>query len=268
MSTHGYWNAGTYPAHPPEQYDSDTNPANQANALDNQMAQLRSVMQVGKPNMKLFFTEAGTSYDPGISYGSAGVSQNQLFAQAAVGVRSHIIVLGGGAQMTTLFFGPDYPGEVGYGSFFDLNNAQGAFGASNLSPKPEAMAFAAMTRALDGTNTLGRVKGTPGGTYVYAFQQLGNGKVVTAAWAHSNAQWPTSNGTYSTTYSTSYSLQVDNPGTSGNVSKIDGYGNITTVPYSNGQVSLTLTEVPQYIVSNNATVAKNNSTVPVGYTGQ
>ncbi|MEI5996665.1 hypothetical protein H3V53_05430 [Paraburkholderia bengalensis] len=267
VSTHGYWNAGTFPSHPPELQDSDPDPANQLNALDNQVAQLRSVMQAGKPNMKLFFTEAGTSYDPGITYAS-GPSQNQLFAHAAVGVRSHIIVLGGGAQMTTLFYGADYPGETGYGSFFDLNNANGAFGASNLSPKPEAMAFAAMTRVLDGTNTLGRVKNTPAGTFAYAFQQLGNGKVVTAAWTHSNSQWPTSNGTYSQTYSTSYSLQVDNAGTSGNVTKIDGYGNVSTVPYTNGQVSLTLTEVPQYIVSNNATVAKNNSTVPVGYTGQ
>ena len=133
----------------------------------------------------------------------------------------------------------DYPGEVGYGSFFDLNNAQGAFGASNLSPKPEAMAFATMTRVLDGTNTLGRVKNTPSGTFVYDFQQLNNGKVVTAAWTHNNSQWP-ANGVYSTTYSTSYSLQVDNAGTSGNVTKIDGYGNVTTLPYSNGQVSLTL----------------------------
>ena len=66
-------------------------------------------------------------------------------------------------RSTTLFYGADYPGEVGYGTFFDLNDAQGAFGASNLSPKPEAMAFATMTRALDGTNTLGRVNGTPSG---------------------------------------------------------------------------------------------------------
>jgi hypothetical protein len=176
--------------------------------------------------------------------------------------------LGGGAQVTTLFFGPDYPGEVGYGSFFDLNNAQGSFGATNLSPKPEAMAFAAMTRALDGTNTLGRVNGTPSGTFAYAFQQLGNGKVVTAAWTHSNAQWPATGGQYSQTYTSAYSLQVDNAGTSGNVTKIDGYGNVSTVPYTNGHATLTLTEVPQYIVSNNATVAKANSTVPVGYTGQ
>ncbi|CAB3810382.1 hypothetical protein LMG28614_07308 [Paraburkholderia ultramafica] len=91
---------------------------------------------------------------------------------------------------------------------------------------------------------------------------------MTAAWTHNNAQWPTSSGAYSQTYSTGYSLQVDNPGTSGNVTKIDGYGNVSTVAYTNGTVSLTLTEVPQYIVSNNATVAQANSTVPVGYTGQ
>jgi hypothetical protein len=268
VTSHGYWNAGTYPAHPPELQDSDPSPANQANALDNQMTQLRSVMQAGKPNMKLFFTEAGTSYDPGLNYGPTVPSQNQLFAQAAVSVRSHIIVLGGGAQMTTFFYGSDYPGEVGYGTFFDLNDAQGAYGATNLSPKPEAMALATMTRALDGTNTLGRVTGAPAGTYVYAFQQLGNGKVVTAAWAHSNAQWPASSGLYSPTYSTSYLLQVDNAGTSGTVTKIDGYGNTSTLTYTNGQVALTLTEVPQYIVSTNATVAKANATVPVGYTGQ
>jgi len=52
------------------------------------------------------------------------------------------------------------------------------------------------------------------------------------------------------------------------VSEIDGYGNVSTVPYTNGKVTLTLTEVPQYIVSSNATVAKSNATVPVGYTGQ
>jgi len=110
--------------------------------------------------------------------------------------------------------------------------------------------------------------GAPAGTFAYAFQQLGNGKIVTAAWTHSNAQWPASGGLYSQTYSTSYSLQVDAAGASGNVTKIDGYGNVSTLPYTNGKVTLTLTEVPQYIVSSNATVAKANATVPVGYTGQ
>jgi hypothetical protein len=61
---------------------------------------------------------------------------------------------------------------------------------------------------------------------------------------------------------------VDAAGASGNVTEIDGYGNVSTVPYTNGKVTLTATEVPQYIVSSNATVAKANATVPVGYTGQ
>ncbi len=191
VSTHGYWNAGTYPAHPPELQDSDPNPANQANALDNQMTQLRAVMQAGKPNMKLFVTEAGASYDPGVNYGPTVPSQNQLFAHAAVGVRcSHHYAWWRRANDHAVLSARTIRASLGYGTFFDLNDAQGAFGASNLSPKPEALAFATMTRALDGTNTLGRVTGTPSGTFAYAFQQLGNGKVVTAVWAHSNAQWP------------------------------------------------------------------------------
>jgi hypothetical protein len=77
------------------------------------------------------------------------------------------------AQVTYFFYGPDYPNEVGYGSFFDVVHAQGQFGATNLSPKPEAMAFAAMTRIIDGTQTLGRLNGLPSMAYGYAFQQLG-----------------------------------------------------------------------------------------------
>src|SRR5258708_32663082 len=66
VSTHGYWNAGTYPAHPPELQDSDPDPANQANALDNQMTQLRSVMQAGKPDKKIFFPQASQEHATGV----------------------------------------------------------------------------------------------------------------------------------------------------------------------------------------------------------
>jgi hypothetical protein len=40
------------------------------------------------------------------------------------------------------------------------------------------------------------------------------------------------------------------------------------VAYSNGQVALTLTESPQYVVSTNASVMQANVTTPTGYTGQ
>ncbi|WP_227747251.1 non-homologous end-joining DNA ligase [Paraburkholderia franconis] len=83
VTTHGFYNAGTYPAHPPELYDTD--PANVANALDRQMQQLRSTMQTVKPNMRLWSTELGISYDANITYGSSSISANQLYAQGIDG---------------------------------------------------------------------------------------------------------------------------------------------------------------------------------------
>jgi hypothetical protein len=268
VTTHGFYNAGTYPAHPPELYDTDPNPENVPNALDKQMQQLRSTMQSVKPNMRLWSTELGISYDPNIAYGSSSISANQLYAQAAVAARAHLIILGEGAQVTYFFYGADYPNEIGYGTFFDIAHPQGQFGATNVSPKPEAMAFAAMTRIIDGTQTLGRLNGLPSMTYGYAFQQLGHGAVITALWTHNNAYWPTSGGAYSATHSTPYALTVDSRGTKGRVTVVDIMGNPTTVPYSNGVVNLTLTESPIYVVSSNATVMKSNTTAPVGYTGQ
>jgi hypothetical protein len=267
IATHGYYDAGTSPSHPPERLATDPDPANAANALSNEMRNLRQEMVKDyKPGMKLFVTETGISYDIGSTYNANYPTPNVLFAQGAVVARTHLILLGEGADQTYVFFGPDFPGEPGYGTFFDLDNPQAAFGTTNISPKPAAMAVAAMTRVLDGTATLGPVNGTPSGVYAYAFQQLGGGKVITALWTHNNAVWSASAG-FSTTYSTSYKLSVDAPGTSGTVQVIDAMGNPSTVAYSNGVATLTLTESPQYVVSTNASVAKSNTTVPVGYTG-
>ena len=44
-------------------------------------------------------------------------------------------------------------------------------------------------------------------------------------------------------------------------------GNASSANYSNGTLTLNLTESPVYVVSNNASVAKANTTVPVGYAG-
>ncbi|MGA9912704.1 MAG: hypothetical protein WBR17_09235 [Paraburkholderia sp.] len=265
VSTHGYYDAGTSPSHPPERYDAD--PSTASGSLRGQMRGLRAEMATDyRPGMKLFSTEAGISYDLGTSYGPNYPTSNVLYAQAAVAARMHIITLGEGADQTYVFYGADYPGEVGYGTFFDLNDAQGAFGATNISPKPVAMAIAAMTHTLDGTHSLGAVNGTPTGVYAYAFQQVGNGAVITALWTHNNSVWDASVG-FSSTYSVPYSLTVDAPGTSGTVKVIDMMGNASSVSYSNGTLTLNLTESPVYVVSNNASVAQANSTVPVGYTG-
>jgi len=265
VATHGYYDAGTSPSHPPERYDSD--PSTADGSLRGQMRNLRAEMATDyRTGMKLFSTEAGISYDLGSSYGPNYPTANVLYAQAAVAARMHLITLGEGANQTYVFYGADYPGEVGYGTFFDLNDAQGAFGAANISPKPVAMAISAMTHTLDGTTTLGPVNGTPDGVYAYAFQQVGNGAVITALWAHNNTMWSAATG-FSSTYSVSYSLAVDAPGTSGTVKVVDMMGNASSANYTNGTLTLNLTESPVYVVSNNASVAQANSTVPVGYVG-
>ena len=267
IATHGYYDAGTSPSHPPERQATDPDPANAANALTNEMRNLRQEMQADyRPGMKLFVTETGISYDLGTSYGPNYPTSNVLFAQGAIVARTHIILLGEGADQTYVFYGADYPGETGYGTFFDLSNAQGSFGASNVSPKPAALAVAAMTRVLDGTTTLGPVNGTPSGVYAYAFEQRGTGNAVTALWTHNNAVWSASGG-FSQTYSVGYALTVDAPGTNGTVQVLDWMGNASSVAYSNGVVSLNLTESPLYVVSKNAGVAQANATRPVGYAG-
>lgn len=261
VATHGYYDAPTTPNMPPERFNQISGA--EQNSLNNAMSGLRATMQACKPNMVLWNTEVGISYDNGVSY--TGASANQLWAQAVVAARTHIIILGEGAQVTFYFFGPDFPDNLaGYGSFFDLSDPQGAFGATNLSPKPEAMAFAALSRVLDGTTTLGKVNNLPATAYGYSFQQMGTGgKVITALWAHDNAHWPV-NGQYSTTYCVPYVLSVGASGTSGTVTVLDVYGNATSVPYNNGQVMVNLTESPIYVVANTAPAV----TAPVGYTGQ
>lgn len=264
VTTHAYYNAPAVPSAPPELQDQQ--PGAEANSLPNEMKGLRAKMQACKPNMKLFNTEVGIPYDSGVSY--AAVTANHLWAQAAVTARTHLIVLGEGAQRTYFFFGPDMPeGLSGYGTFFDLVQDPPQFGDATIAPKPVSMALAALTRVLDGTKTLGRVVGTASPVYAYSFQQLQGTQVITAAWAHSNAQWTGPN-SFSQTYSQSLILDVDVPGSSGTVKLIDMMGNVSNGSYTNGRITLSVTEQPTYIVSNNPTVAAAHVTAPVGYTGQ
>lgn len=268
LTTHGYYDVGTSPSHPPERQYSDSDPANAANALPASLNNIRAYLQANyKPNMRLFMTELGISYDLGTAYGDGSYGPNVLFAHAAVIARAHIIILGEGADVTYPFYGADYPDEVGFGTFFVVDQPEGAFGAGNLSPKPAAMAIASMSAILDGTTTLGRVNNMTTTVFAYAFQRLGGGPVVTAVWTHSNDQWPIqAGGGFSQTYSVPYTLTVDAAGTTGTVTIIDMMGNTRTATYANGQLTLPIFEMPQYIVSTNATVAKANSTLPAGYT--
>jgi hypothetical protein len=267
ISAHGYYDIGTSPSHPPERLAASSNPATAAKALPASMRALRRTMAgMLRPGAKLFITETGISYDLGSKYGPAYPAPNVLYAQGAVVARTHLILLGEGADVSFVFYAADPP-EVGYGIFFDLANAQGGYGQTQISPKPAAMGVAAMTRLIDGTTTLGPVNGTPKGVYAYAFQRLDGGKIVTALWTHSNAVWPSSEG-FSSTHSVSYSLLVDAPGRAGMVTVFDMMGNASKMSYTNGRVPLTLTEAPVYVVSDNAAIMRANVTVPAGYIGQ
>ncbi|MEX3954760.1 hypothetical protein [Trinickia sp. EG282A] len=269
VAIHGYYDIGCSPSHPPERLTTDSDPAKAADALPAAMRELRRTMaQYLKPGAKLFATETGVSYDVGTSYGPDYPTQDVLFAHGAVVARTHLIMLGEGADTTFIFYSSDPPDPPpGYGLFFNLAETKGGYGASHISPKPAAMAVAAMTRIVDGTTTLGYLDDVPTGVYGYAFQRLNGGKVVTALWTHNNADWNTSSG-FSETYSVPYSLKVDNDGASGNVTVLDTMGNAATMPYHDGRVSLRLSESPIYVVSTNASAMKSHVTAPAGYLGR
>ncbi|PMS11660.1 hypothetical protein FNF07_17545 [Trinickia caryophylli] len=269
MAIHGYYDTGCSPSHPPERLATSPNPAIAANALPASMRELRGAMvKYLKPGAKLFATETGVSYDVGTSYGPAYPSREVLFAHGAVVARTHLILLGEGADMTYIFYSSDTPdAPPGYGLFFDLSNPKGSYGSGAISPKPAAMAVAAMTRIVDGTTTIGRLNGLPAGVYGYAFQRLGGGKIVTALWAHDNDVWSASAG-FSATYGVRYTLQVDDDGTSGTVTLLDAMGNPASMRYANGRIALALSEEPLYVVSANAAVARAHATAPAGYMGE
>ncbi|TKC91158.1 hypothetical protein FAZ69_07285 [Trinickia terrae] len=266
VAIHGYYDIGVSPSHPPERLANDDDPAKAAAALPASMRELRKRMvKYLKPGAKLFVTETGVSYDIDTSYGPDYPTQNVLFAQGAVLARTHLILLGEGADTTFVFYMADTPDKPpGYGVFFDLADAQGAYGPSLISPKPAAMEIAAMTRIVDGTVTLGAIDGAPGGVYGYAFQRLNGGKIVTALWTHDNARWSAKDG-FSASYGVPYRLRVDAPGASGQVAVLDAMGNAWTLPYRDGEVALTLTESPIYVVSANAAAMRANVTAPQGY---
>jgi len=268
VTIHGYYDFGTSPSHPPERLYGA--PDKGTLSLPEAMRELRATMRdVLKPGAPLFVTETGISYDIGTNYAPSYPDAQTLYAQGAVVARAHLILLGEGADTTFIFYGADMPENTpGYGVFFELEHPKGMYGASNISPKPAALAVATMTRLIDGTWTLGPLRGTPAGVYAYAFARPGagkaSGKVITALWSHDNARWSAKTG-FDATRATNYTLQVDARGRSGQVSVFDMMGNPTTMTYSDGMLPLRLTESPVYVVSDNADAVKANAITPAGY---
>jgi hypothetical protein len=271
ISTHGYWDAGTFPSHRPEQRGASTDAPTALNGMAQAYNTLRTTMNAVRPGMKLYQTEMGVGYEFAYNYGNAGINANYLYAHGATVAVGATISIGEGVDVHYPFFGGDYTqesnGSAGYGTFFTLSPVlDPGYPIPNISPKPAAMALHTAISVLDGTTTLGRdLQFTPvdNGIHAYWHQRIGGGKCILEAHTFKDAQWQL--GAFSNTYTRNATFNVDASGTSGTVPVIDWMGNISLMPYTNGQLTLALKQHPQYVVVSNVTVAKANSTVPVGY---
>ena len=242
VSCHGYYIVGASSALPPEVGDL---PA-KVQALRTTMA---SVLPAGT---KLFVTEVGIGYPMGAKYGPNYPTSSVLTEHAEAVVRTHLINLGEGVDTSFVFYSSDFTSPVGFGTYFNLSLSNYASG--NLEPKPTAMAVAAATRLIDGSRSLGALTNVPAGGYGYSFLLADSAHVMTALWAHNS----------SFNASESYELQVAATGTSGDVILFDTMGNPTTLAYSNGLAKVTLSEMPVYVLSDDAAVVKAHSRAPAG----
>jgi hypothetical protein len=245
VGIHGYYRKEAGVSYAPE--DSD---------LPQQMQELRHTVATLLPTKtKLLVTETGIAYPPGSKYSATYPTTDALRQHAENVVRAHLILLGEGADASFLFYSADYLSEVGFGLYFNLAMQTVDFGSPDISPKPAAMAVAAMTRIIDGTKTLGAVKQMPANAYGYSFELNDATHVITALWVHdatSAANVP-------------FSFTIDNPGTSGSVTIVDGMGNANVQQYSDGKLQTTLTEMPAYVISSNIAAITPQLRTPEGF---
>ncbi len=246
VSIHGYPSAGgPYSSNPPEAF-----------GLPQQMQELRHTMATLLPaKTKLLVTETGIAYPPGSRYTATFPTADALRQHAETVVRTHLILLGEGADASFLFYSADYSTEIGFGLYFNLAMSTADFGSPQISPKPAAMAAATMTRLLDKTTTLGALTEMPNSSYGYSFQYGDGTHALTALWAHDaafNASVP-------------YGFAVDAADSSGSVTVIDAMGEASTQSYSNGILQLTLTEMPVYVLSSNIAAISAEVRAPEGY---
>ena len=245
VACHGYYTLGSSSSKPPE-------PAN----LQGQIQGLRSIMVSLLPaGTKLFVTEAGISYPMGSQYSANYPTAEVLKEHAEAVVRTHLIMLGEGVDTSFLFYAADFEPNVGFGMYFNLSMASRNFDSSQVEPKPAAMAMAAATRLVDGSRSLGALTNLPAGGYGYAFRLADNSHVITAVWAH-NATFDASE---------PYELQVDSPGTSGEILLFHAMGNPEIREYFNGLLAVTLTEMPVYVLSANVAASSSHVRAPQGY---
>ncbi|PIZ30703.1 MAG: hypothetical protein COY42_33555, partial [Armatimonadetes bacterium CG_4_10_14_0_8_um_filter_66_14] len=148
--------------------------------------------------------------------------------------RSYLIMLGEGFKVNIAFYFADYPNELGYGFFHNLN-LKIPFGTNSVSPKPMAASFAAMTMLLEGHKSVGPIEWLGRTALGYAYERAG--KVTLALWDFADATGTTGEGPRT----------VKIPVGAESVEVIDWMGNGRTVPTPGGTLALTLGPAPQYV---------------------
>jgi hypothetical protein len=248
VACHGYYTVAASSSKPPESAD-----------LPGQIQGLRKAMVSVLPaGTQLFVTETGISYPEGAQYSASYPTTEVLTEHAEAVVRTHLIMLGEGVDTSFLFYSADFAANVGFGMYFNLSMAKNNFNSPNIAPKPAALAVAATTRLIDGSRSLGALTKLPTGGYGYSFLLADKTHAMTALWAH--------NGSFDA--SMSYQLQVDSSGTSGTAVLFDPMGNPKSVQYTNGVLALTLSEMPIYVMTSNASVLQSQTRAPEGYSTQ
>jgi hypothetical protein len=151
--------------------------------------------------------------------------------QATWLTRTYLIMLGEGFETNFAFYFADYPGEPGYGFFHNLNQEKIPFGTDQVSPKPVAGAYAALTWLLENHVSAGPIEWLGGTALGYAYERRDRPSEVTLAlWDWGATPRP-----------------VSLPVGARQVTVFDWMGNARTVATPTGILSLTLGPAPQYV---------------------
>jgi len=153
------------------------------------------------------------------------VSKEILQAQGLV--REYLIMAGEGFRFNFAFYIADFPGEPGYGLYYNLHPGMD-FGTDKIGPKPIAPAYAAMTWLIDGHRPTQRIDWLSPTTLGYAFDR--NGDVVLSLWDFGDKP-----------------RQVSIPVGVDRVTVYDWMGNASQIATPGGALETTLTGDPIYI---------------------
>ena len=107
-------------------------------------------------------------------------------AQGAVIVRTHIILLGGGADVSCVSYGADYLGEW-VRHVLRFVECTRIVWCEQHQPETDVSCVSDAAQR-DGTNTPGPVQGARSGVCAYSFWLLDNGSVITTL-THGNGVW-------------------------------------------------------------------------------